>query len=285
MNLVGKILTVLIFVMSLVFASFAVAVYATHKNWYLEITRPETGLKAVLDRTKARNEQLTNDRNDLDEKIKLLQTAKDKAVKDLEEERDQLKTKYDQERATLADLRTQIDDALARVKIAEASRLKADTELATLRVELEKTQQAHDIQLANVGKLTDDAHNLANEINRLQAINDSLTGELAKAESVLRFWNKSKDDDISGIPPDVDGLVRAVTGEGRYRNVEISIGADDGLHIGHQLVVYRGDADPRIVGKIEVVEARPDVSVCKILPEYLQSPIQANDRVKARFNP
>ena len=37
MNLVGKILIVLIFVMSLVFMSFAVAVYATHTNWRLRV--------------------------------------------------------------------------------------------------------------------------------------------------------------------------------------------------------------------------------------------------------
>ena len=36
MNLVGKIFTVLIFLMSVVFAAFAVAVHATHKNWLTE---------------------------------------------------------------------------------------------------------------------------------------------------------------------------------------------------------------------------------------------------------
>ena len=33
MNLVGKIFIVLIFVMSLVFMAFSMAVYATHRNW------------------------------------------------------------------------------------------------------------------------------------------------------------------------------------------------------------------------------------------------------------
>ena len=41
MNLVGKIFTVLIFVMSLVFMSFAVVVYATHRNWKEVVERPE----------------------------------------------------------------------------------------------------------------------------------------------------------------------------------------------------------------------------------------------------
>ena len=41
MNLVGKILVVLILVMSLVWMSWAVMVYATHQNWKEEITRTD----------------------------------------------------------------------------------------------------------------------------------------------------------------------------------------------------------------------------------------------------
>ena len=37
MNLVGKIFVVCIFVMSMVFASFSIMVYATHTNWRDEI--------------------------------------------------------------------------------------------------------------------------------------------------------------------------------------------------------------------------------------------------------
>ncbi len=40
MNLVGKIFTVLILVMSVVFASCVVAVYATHKNWMAVVDNP-----------------------------------------------------------------------------------------------------------------------------------------------------------------------------------------------------------------------------------------------------
>ena len=36
MNLVGKIFVILVFVMSIAFMTFAVAIYATHKNWKVE---------------------------------------------------------------------------------------------------------------------------------------------------------------------------------------------------------------------------------------------------------
>ena len=48
MNLVGKIFIVLIFVMSILFMGFVVAVYATHTNWRDVVMKPETGLQAQL---------------------------------------------------------------------------------------------------------------------------------------------------------------------------------------------------------------------------------------------
>ena len=43
MNLVGKIFVFLIFCMSVVFMSFAVMIYATHKNWRDEVLRENPG--------------------------------------------------------------------------------------------------------------------------------------------------------------------------------------------------------------------------------------------------
>ena len=53
MNLVGKIMLFATLVMSIVFMSFAVAVYATHKNWKEAIEAPN-GLKAQLEKARHR---------------------------------------------------------------------------------------------------------------------------------------------------------------------------------------------------------------------------------------
>src|SRR5687767_4905979 len=82
MNLLGKIFTVLIFIMSLVFMSFAVAVYATHTNWKELVTNTEAspgkplGLKRQL-------EQLTEQKRDLERQIELVKNAlaKEKAAR------------------------------------------------------------------------------------------------------------------------------------------------------------------------------------------------------------
>ncbi len=40
MNLIGKILTVVIFILSIIFMTMVLAVYATHKNWREAVMTP-----------------------------------------------------------------------------------------------------------------------------------------------------------------------------------------------------------------------------------------------------
>ena len=48
MNLFGKVLVVLIFVMSIVFMTFTMLVYSTHRNWKELVEDPNTGLRSRL---------------------------------------------------------------------------------------------------------------------------------------------------------------------------------------------------------------------------------------------
>lgn len=77
----------------------------------------------------------------------------------------------------------------------------------------------------------------------------------------------------------VGGQVLAVLEDGR---VEISFGAADGLRPGHRLEVYRVTGSQGIyVGRIEVVEAGPQKSLCKTILE--QDTIQKGDRITSRL--
>ena len=97
MNLVGKIFTVLIFVMSLVFASFAVAVYATHKNWKERVDNPKAvtgkplGLKFQLQEREAKNQNLREERDKVKRELENEEEARRQAVAKLETERNELK--------------------------------------------------------------------------------------------------------------------------------------------------------------------------------------------------
>ena len=63
--------------------------------------------------------------------------------------------------------------------------------------------------------------------------------------------------------------------------IEISIGDDDGILIGHQLDVYRDDA---YLGKVVVVKTSPDRAVAEIIPEFKRGTIRKGDRVATKLS-
>jgi hypothetical protein len=84
----------------------------------------------------------------------------------------------------------------------------------------------------------------------------------------------------AGEPPLLlGGTVLAVLEEGQ---VEISFGAADGLRPGHRLEVYRQTGSLGIyVGQVEVVQAGPKKSRCKIVLE--QDTVRKGDRITSKL--
>ena len=69
MNWLGKVFVVLILLMSIVFMSLAMMVYATHKNWR-EVIEGPNGLAVQLKNEQTENEQLKADYLRRDEELK-----------------------------------------------------------------------------------------------------------------------------------------------------------------------------------------------------------------------
>ena len=86
MNLIGKIFTVLIFVMSIFFMTMAIMVYATHKNWRTVVTDPQTGLQKQLKDANAEKADLTTNKEKLQKELDDLKAAKQKELAALENE-------------------------------------------------------------------------------------------------------------------------------------------------------------------------------------------------------
>ena len=104
MNLVGKILTALIALFSLVFMSLAVAVNATHVNWRDRVMNANDGLQAQL-------------KKETDSK-KELQSQLDRLVRERDEERTAA-------RNTAAALKTEVEN----LRRADADQKKALAEV------------------------------------------------------------------------------------------------------------------------------------------------------------
>ncbi len=289
MNLVGKIFVVLIFVMSLVFMSFAVAVYATHKNWkdVVTTTREEAtrekplGLMYQLEDTRTRNQELKDQRDKLQQDVDAEKAAAIQVRSKLETERDLLKQELQEKEQSLAKHIEAQREAVAAMNATQANLDRLDKRVKVLEGDIDQAHHDRDAHFKQVVKLTDELHQAVNELKRLKARQITLVADLAKAENVLRHFGRTKDENISGEPPQVDGVVLATP---RPDLIEISIGSDDGLLKGHRLEVVRLTGGARTyVGRIEVVRTYPDKAVCRIIPEFRKSQTQRGDRVVSKI--
>jgi len=289
MNLVGKIFTVLICVMSLVFMAFAVAVYATHRNWKEVVVLPEEqvrpghplGLEHVKKKLEARNQELRDQKAELEAEVEAERKARDQAVAKLETENDKLKNDFTQLQQQYAQLVQERRDAVAALNAIQMTLGAMRTEIATLRAGITQAEGDRDNHFKEIVRLTDQVHQLVNERQRLLERQLTLSQDLGKAEKVLRHFGYTKDTSLDANPPSVDGIVTAVP---QPDLCEISLGSDDGLMKGHKLEVYRqmGGAN-NYVGRIYVMSTTFDKAACKVDPQYLKSPIQRGDRVTSRL--
>jgi len=284
MNLVGKIFIVLIFVMSLVWMGFSVAVYATHQNWRNVVEDPDDGLSVRLQQQQERNDELKTKLDKSSEQLDMEKAAKRQALTKLETEKAELQRVRDEQQKEIATLVQSETDAIAAMQATQEAEKVLREEVEALREEIKKAQQDRDDYFDQVVTLTDQLHQAANEYKSLKARVDTLAADLAKADAVLRKHRLERDPELyTGVAPIVDGVVLSA---GENAMVEISIGSDDGLMKGHQLEVVRQTGGiSTYLGRIEVMETAPDKSVCKILPEFLQRSIQRNDRVTSKLNP
>ncbi len=299
MNLVGKIFTVLIFVMSLVFMSFSVAVYATHKNWKEVVTNPERtatiakplGLTYQLQKTRKRNDELKDQKIKLENELAKQKKAAEQVKSKLETELDTVRRAHILLQERQVALVDDVREAVADMNAVQARLLELRSDISGpdgqsgLRGDIKQARIDRDANFKEARQLEDELHQAIIELKRVRAREFELLGERTKAMDVLRkFGLKPEPTLYTNIPPDVKGRVRAVNesvpGE---RLVEITIGADDGLLTKHKLHVYRMGENRKYVGDIEVIKTYPDKAVCTIVPKTLQSPMREGDHVASRI--
>jgi hypothetical protein len=281
MNLVGKIFIVSILIMSVLFMAFAMAVYATHKNWKEVVEGPD-GLKVKLDKAKTENRSLTDEKDRLKKQYDAEKAAHDQAVAALES---QLKEAIENLQA-LSEKQAQLEkntrDAVATMNVAQTNATTDREQLETLRTTAENARKDRDANFKEVWRLTEALNQAINEMNLLKKRTETLAADLAKADQILQKMGMDKNRDYSDVTPVVDGTVTDTREAGL---VEISIGSDSGLQKGHKLEVYRtSGGQSTYVGRIEVVKTAPDKAVCRIDPKFQTNSIMVGDRVATKIN-
>jgi predicted nucleic acid-binding Zn-ribbon protein len=283
MTLLGKTFTVFILVMSVLFMGFAIMVFSTHRNWKLLADNPTPtaeyplGLKQQYEQLSQLNKQLRDEIDRAGKSLALEQAARRSALAALQEQKSQSETARAQAEAQLANLQAAHTQAVATLQATQARLDALTTEVVAVRDELRTTQQDRDAQFALAVEKTDNLNDLQGVKRDLQERHDQLLYQLSRAKKVLESVGLTEHTPTDGIPPEVDGYVVAV---GDKDLVEISIGSDDGLRVGHQLHVYR---DRSYLGKVVVRKTLPDKSVVEILKQYRQGLIKKGDSVATKL--
>ncbi|MBX7164992.1 MAG: hypothetical protein K1X74_01465 [Pirellulales bacterium] len=277
MNLLGKVFVILILVMSLIFMAFAVGVYATHQNWYVQVKKTQSELQAANTDKQQLTQQLANLTEQLDSEL----AARREAVAKLETEKEQIL----QQVRGLQQKEDQLVEgerrAVAAMETTQQSLAALRGEVDALRQSIRQTQTEKEENFQQVVKLTDELNQAQTELSRVNERNLQLTEQTARMKTVLELHDLDEFEPTDGQPPKVDGVVLASSSDGM---VEISLGSDDGIRRGNQLEVYRLGPDvSKYLGRIEVIRTAPDKSVAKIIPEFRKGVIEKEDRVATRL--
>lgn len=285
MNLLGKIFTVLIFVMSLVFMSFAVAVYSTHKNWRETVLRPRdeagrvgmaVGLKYQLEDARKLVQELRDQLSKLEQDFDREKKVHQNDVSKLDIKIAELDAQNKRLQEEAKSLTTEKNTATQALAETEAMNQKLYNETQDLRKKWDETHQKQREVFNQLVARSDQLLQAESEVNRLKEKLVQVSKQYADASAVLQFFGLNSDPDYYKVAS-LQGLVSAVRANGL---VEISVGSDDGVRKGGHLRVIRADGS-MYLGQIEVLETQPDRAVCRIVQGTQQGAIQPGDKVRS----
>lgn len=269
MNWLGKVFSVLIFVMSIVFMSLAIGVWAVNRNYFDQINKD---LKPKIANLTQERNQLTQERDALKKQLDAETSIRQMALASLRVETQKLEEENKNLQALQLAAATQTQNAITGAKAAADNSLRLTKLMDDTNGKLRDAELDRNEQWRQARKMTDLANQKTIELDQLRGVADGLLARLASVSGVLDGRGGSR----LGDKPDIRGLVVDV----RDGSVSISIGQDDGLKVGDTLEVYSGE---KYLGRVKVVSTKPDGSVCEILPQFQKGAFQRGDNVTTRF--
>jgi hypothetical protein len=274
MTLVGKIFTMLILVMSIMFMAFAMMVFATHKNWKASATKLQADLASANTALKEAKDALEREKTDLARE----QAARKAALATLQVRVTTAEQRLTAKEKELADLTAAHSQATEAAKVAQDRLAVLEKETGNLRNTLRTERQKLDKMFLSVVDLTDKLNQAESLRQNLEEVNKQAAQEMAKMKIVLDRNGLTPDSLVAHIPPKVEGVVLGVNDKDL---VEISIGADDGLKPGHSLDVYSGN---QYKGRITIKQTDPDRAVGQIIRGLQKGQIKRGDKVTTKFS-
>lgn len=284
MNLIGKIFVFAVFIMSLMLMTFATAIFLSHTNWKETVERPPEevtggkplGLRYQLQEAEQQRQQLEREITSLTAQVAASEQSRDQVVAKLQSALAEKSVELDSLRAEKVTRQNDVQRLTDELKIAQESLDRATTEVERLRGQVRDQQAIVDTQ---VGRAAELAAQLEEQKAFLAVANErktQLERQVANARLLLQQSGLSVDSPARDRVPKLDGDVVAVA-EGA---IQVSLGGDDGLQVGHTLEVYRGD---QYVGRAVVRAVRADHAIAEPVREFMRGVVQRGDKVTTRL--
>lgn len=272
MSFVGKVLVVVQLVLSVLFMALAGAVFSVHTNWKSSFEKQAVTLagaqKSVADMQSELDSVKQNSQKVVDDNKAEMELLKNQ-VQTQTQQIEALTKKNNEDQQEL-----QSQTAVAETKAKES--IFRTTEADEQRAANRALQASLDQTAAKMRELEDQKFGLEVEFANLKNKSEEEQIKLAYLEKLVRKLGLETDPkkaaQLEEPPPPVEGLVKSIRKDraNRVRMVEISVGSDDGLIVGHKLDVMRSGVNgqpPKFLGAIKVISIEPDYAVCEVLRE------------------
>jgi len=272
MSFVGKVLVVFQLVLSVLFMALAGAVFSVHTNWkakytqaadnYDKATKEISTKTAELDSVKQQTQKTVDDNKAEMTRLRDLVQTQEGQIAALTK-----KNNEDQQ-----ELQTQTALAEDKAKEAEFRKQESDEQRAANRA----LQASLDDNASKLRQSEDEKFSLQVDFDNLKVKWQEDQERLAYLDNLVRKHKLESDPKVAAKleepPPPVEGLVKSIKKDraNQVRLVEISIGSDDGLIVGHKLDVLRTGVNgkpPKFLGVVKVIKIEPDYAVCEVLRE------------------
>lgn len=131
-------------------------------------------------------------------------------------------------------------------------------EVLKLRDDIRGAQGERDKYFQRTVDLTDKLHEADGIKRNLEERQKQLIDDISKYKRVTDVLGVNPNMPVEAIAPPLDGIVMAV---GDKNLIEVSLGSDDGLRVGHRIEVFR---DNNYLGSAVVLKTDPDRAVAQV---------------------
>ena len=275
MNLMGKIFTFMIFLMSTVFLVVSIMVGASDRAWKEEAREMQTRASNATNSI----DLLKNETANLDKLLAAEQVSRAQQLANLQSQ-NRLAQEALAEKATQFNEEQKKAQGYARELLEANRRLKdQDAELAGIKANNKKLVDDIAAQFAENRNIQNVLFEQTAKLEQLQQKEADLAAQLAKLQKIFDAKGLYENILVAAIAPKIEAVVTAVgNNNGTFA---VAIGLDDGLRKGHEMDIYRSN---RHVGRGVVVLAQNNRSVLSIVKGMMNDIVREGDNVTTKLN-